>query len=101
MSKAAPRPEFRGGNQPSLQGITVDISKLLEVFLVSMDVEIVVTRQLESYSIALQVIGDVLFQHLDRAGKRSAFWFAQEQVNVFRHDNISVDKQTVPLPATF
>jgi hypothetical protein len=38
---------------------------------------------------------------LERHRKRFALWFADEQVNVFGHDNVSGDEESVPLTHSF
>jgi hypothetical protein len=43
----------------------------------------------------------VLLEHLQRYRERCAFWFADQQVNVFRHDHVSGDEESVPSARAF
>lgn len=39
----------------------------------------------------------ILLEHLQDLGERSAFWFADEQMNVIGHYYVSADEEAVPL----
>jgi hypothetical protein len=43
----------------------------------------------------------ILLEHLQRSRERAAFRFADHQMNVFGHDHIARDKESVPLANAF
>ena len=49
----------------------------------------------------LQLVGGDLFQHLNHDGKCVASRFAEEQMNVLGHHDISCDVAAVPTPDSF
>jgi len=113
---ATPGPVFGMINQFSFQRIHVHIVKLFNPFLQAPDIEVVKSSlpkptlrifgafkaqiQLSSIRSLLpaQPPGDTLFQNLDHRGRRSYFRLAHEQMDVFRHDDISDKREPIAVP---
>ncbi len=90
---AAPLPIFRTITRTTLHQIVMNIPKLFYKIPVIPDVEIVVTLLAEVNGPANQSPRRVLLQRLERIGERSLSGLADQQVDVFRHDNVAVDAQ--------
>ncbi len=48
-----------------------------------------------------QSAGATLFQYLHHCGRIANFWFADQKVDVLRHDDIAYDDETVALAGLF
>src|SRR5580704_15119651 len=102
MTKAAPRPQFRARHQPSIHGIAMDVSQLLDALGFAPDIEIVVARLPERPALGLaQLPRNILLEHLQRQRELRSFRLGDEQVNMLRHNHVSGDVEPVPLPRTF
>ena len=64
----------------------------LELFLI-VNIEVVVSLLPKVQFVADQSSGHALLQGLDGNGERFALWFAQQQVDMIGHNNISIDAQ--------
>jgi hypothetical protein len=64
------------------------------------DVEVVVALLPEMLRITDQAPRHTLLEGFERVGERSLLWFAEQQVNVFRHDDVAVDAQMEAAPDT-
>jgi len=69
----------------------MNISKLFQKLRFVPDIEIIVALLPEILRLANQSARDSLLQRLDRVGESMLPRFAEQQVNVFGHDHISVD----------
>lgn len=100
VEKAAPLPILRTRAQSAVHGIAVDVAQLFCELAVMADVEIVVALLPEVLRLANQASRHALFQRFERIGERPMPRFAEEQVNVLRHDDVSVDAQIEAAPDT-
>src|SRR5271157_4194029 len=101
MAKAAPRPIFRFLDQPALYGIAVNVAQLLDALALSPHVEIVIAGLPEVLEVTNQPSRNRLFDGLHRAGQRSVFRFADQQMHVLGHDHIADYIEVVASPALF
>jgi hypothetical protein len=69
----------------------MDIPKLLDALACGIDIEVEITGFPEGCSPVAETVRDGLFESLHCAGKRLPLGFAEEQVNVLGHDDISMD----------
>ena len=91
VSVAAPLPVLRSLAQSLLHRIAVNISQLLHKLVIVPDIEIVITLLPEVFCFADQSPRDTLLERFDGMGERVAMRFAEQQVNVLRHDDIAED----------
>jgi hypothetical protein len=102
MAETAPRPFFRTLHQPSSHRIEMDVAQLFRLLGIAPHVEIVVTRLPERTSFGPpESLRHVLFQHLDRDRKLCSLRLRQQQMNMFKHDDISGDVKAVPFSYVF
>jgi hypothetical protein len=78
----------------------VDITQIFHELSMIADVAIVVALLPEVLRFANQAPRNALLEGFERIGERSPLWFAEEEVNVFRHDDVSVDAQIEGEPDT-
>jgi hypothetical protein len=91
MSKTAPSPILRALDQPALNRITVNTTKLLHEFAVVPDIEVIIAFQPKRIgSSQSQPPRNSLFQRLYSLCQRSALGFAYQQMHMLRHNNIAV-----------
>ena len=95
VSKATPRPVLRHVHQSAFYRITVHVSQLLDQLAPTPNIEIVVPTLPEMRVIETELPGDRLLQRLDQRRKRPALRFAQQQMDVFRHNDVSVHARLV------
>ncbi len=80
----------------------MDVAQLLNAFGFAPDIEVVITREPERPTLRLaQLPSYVLLEHLQRDRKFRPLRLGYEQVNVFGHDHISRDVDSVPLAYIF
>ena len=114
--ETAPGPILGMNHQPALDRIQMHVLQLLDALLVTPHVEIMeaqlpearqslfapieAQRQLRGRGapLAAQRARDALFEHLHHRGRRAARRFADQQVDVFGHDDIADQRETVALP---
>ena len=78
------------------------VVELLAELAVGAHVEIVVALLPEMVAaIGEQTAGDPLLQGLQGCGQRVTFGLAQQQMHVFRHDDVSVDVEPVVAANSF
>src|SRR6202011_2690360 len=100
VSKTAPLLVLGTFSQPSLHWIAMNIAQLFHKLQVISKVEIVVPLLPKMICIANQTPRYSLFQRLQRIGQRIPLWFAEQEVNMLRHDDVPVNlkSETVPHP---
>jgi hypothetical protein len=113
--KAAPGPVLGMIDQFSLQRVHVHVVQLLDSLFQTPHVEVVELTLPEARQrivaagegqtqlrggrslFVAQAARDALLQNLNHGGRRPLGWFADQQVNVFRHDHITDERKTVAL----
>src|SRR5258708_1944199 len=125
MAKTAPLPVLRTFAQPRVHRISMNVAQLLHKLRIISNVEIVVPLLPEMLRFANQAPGYSLLQRLQRIGQRvlsqSAehgwpiqavfwlewgssiagrilLWFAEQEMNMLRHDYVSVNVESVTPP---
>src|SRR6266478_814440 len=81
VSIAAPFPVFGIGHQPSNNRIAMYVAQLLDPFVISPDVEVVVAGKPEGFTLGelTQFVGADLLEHLERHGERAPVRFAHQK----------------------
>ncbi len=80
----------------------MNVAQLLDAFGFAPHIEVVITREPERPTLRLaQLPRDVLLEHLQRDREFRPLRLGHEKVNVFRHDHISGDVESVPLAYGF
>jgi len=120
LTKAAPIPIFRTFTQSALHRIAVDVTEFLHKLAIVADVEIVIAflpemlgevptqanTGLEWGTLATrrgtrdQAARHSLLQRLESVGEQTAFRFADQQVNMLGHNDISVNAESETAPHT-
>ena len=74
------------------------VAQLLNPLLGRPDIEIVIPRlpKGESTGTGAQLLRHNLFQHLDGHCQTASLGFAHQQVDMFRHDHVTGDVESVP-----
>jgi hypothetical protein len=93
VAETAPLPIFGTITQTALHRIAMNIPKLFYKLPVVPNVEIIVALLPEVSGPIDQSPRHALLQRLERIGQRSFLGFADQQVDVFRHDNVAIDPQ--------
>jgi hypothetical protein len=101
VPKAAPRPVLRLLDQPTYNGIAVHVSKLFDALVAGMHVEVVVARLPELLALALQELGRLCLQDVQRHGERMQFRLGDEKMNMLGHQDVSEDPELVPPAQAF
>jgi len=114
--KAASGPVFGVIDQSPLERIHMHVVQLFNSLLQTPNMEIVEAALPEARQridadrkcqtqlsgrfslLAAQAARDALFQNLNHGGRRSLGWFADQQVNVSRHDHVTDERKTVAVP---
>src|SRR5437588_5214328 len=97
LQEAAPLPIFRARGQSAPHGITMHVAQLLHVFLLAPHGKIVVTDLPEAGLVAAaELARRDLLEHLDGDGEFGSLRFADQQVYVLRHDDITADPEAIP-----
>jgi hypothetical protein len=71
----------------------MNIAELLDEFAVGEDVEVVVAALPELRTTALETLRRLVFENVQGNGERMEFGFADEEVEVFGHEDVSEDVQ--------
>jgi hypothetical protein len=101
VSETAPEPIFRPRHQPAMDGITVDTAQFLDELALTPDVEIAIALLPERFLRAQRKPPrDALLQGLHRLRERSTLRLIQQQMDMFRHDDVPVDAEPVRFPDT-
>src|SRR4030088_1547338 len=98
VAKTVPLPILRTFAQPSLHRIAMNVAQLFHKLRIIANVEIVVPLLPEMLRIANQMPRYSLLQRLQRIGQRILFRFAEQQVNLLRHDYVPVNLQPQTSP---
>jgi hypothetical protein len=102
VAEAAPRPILRVLDQTSFHGIAVDVAQFFYSLLLAPHVEIVVSGLPERTAFGwTELVRRVLLEHLQRYREGMAFRFADQQVDVFGHDHVAADEESVPTAHAF
>ena len=101
MTIAAPGPVFGVVDEAAGDGVSVDVPELLGELLLGKNVEIVIVELPETRAVAFQLFGSLSFEGAKDAAQWQRRWFAQQQVNVFRHKNVTEDVELVALSEAF
>ena len=99
MIEAAPLPIFRALHQSPLHGVPMDIAHGFDSMVLGVNQVVIVADLPELSGAEFARYG--LLQHLHGDGQRLAFWFANQQVNVFRHDHEGDDVKAIPFTGGF
>ena len=76
----------------------MNVAKLFHELPLIADIEIVVSRLPEMFGTPNQAPRHSLLQRFERVGERSAGRFADQEVNMLRHDYITVDANSEAAP---
>src|SRR5690349_2483131 len=99
MAKAAPLPGGGTLNQPSLHGIAMDVAKLLDKAFRAPDIVVVVAFLPKRAAVPWYRPANESrcrnLQCLDGCGEHRNLRLRDEQVNVFRHHDISINTKAV------
>src|ERR1035437_2072549 len=99
MAKTAPRPIVRTLHQTPLHRITVDVTQLLDPLGLTPNIKVVIARLPQQTALRrTQATRDVLLEDLQRDRKLGPFRFADQQMNVFGHDHVPGEVESIPLP---
>jgi len=102
MTKAAPHPILRARYQPALHRIPVHVVQLLKALVFAPNVEIVIPRLPKVAGVARhQPARHRLFHRLNGRGKKAPFRLADQQVDMFGHDHVSVHEKSVTTTRIF
>jgi hypothetical protein len=97
--EAAPTVVFGFVDEASGDRITVDVLDLLFEFSCGEDVEVVVARLPEVAVGSFEEFGGLAFD--DSEGGGEVFWFAEEEMEVFGHQDVGVEEEVVGAAGAF
>ena len=103
MTVAAPLPILGGLYESARDRVAMKVAQLLRPLLLREDVEVVVAGLPErggGFS-ASQAARDQLFQHLDGGAEMVCARLTYQQMDVFGHDDVAEDVESVPAPDLF
>ncbi len=100
MSKAAPGPELGRFCQSSPHRVGVYVVQLLNVLLFRSNIEVIrpglpecgrqlFTKNIRGFFLCAALERNTLLQHLHNPGGILNFWFADQKVDVLRHDHVA------------
>jgi hypothetical protein len=116
---AAPEPLLRFEDQSALHRVAVHVAQILHALPLGPNVEIVeaflpdvsvferaapepeLARMAGDADLVEDAGGDALLENLHHGGERAAIGFAEQQVDVFGHDDVAVNDETVTLASFF
>jgi len=102
MSKTRPRPILRVRNKFTVNRIAMHVLELLDRLFMVPDIEVIVATLPESYVTRfLEFSRYLLLQHLQDNGELEIAGFADQQMHVFGHDNVTRYNEAVLLPHLF
>jgi len=80
----------------------MQIPEFLNSLAIAPHIEVIVARVPKvAGTLRRQFIGDDLLQHLDYYCQAAPFWFAHQQMNMFRHYHVSDHQKAVPAAHSF
>ena len=103
MTEAAPNPVSGIVHESACDRVVMNVMQLLFPFAIGDDVEVVITslpEWLASSSVG-KFARDRLLQNLECSGKSAVVGFADQQMHVFRHHDISEDVELIPTSSSF
>lgn len=101
MVEAAPWPVFRLLDETASDRIAVDVYQLLDPLCVSENVEVVIAGLPELRPRAFEEFGRLSFEGSKRVVEAMQFWFAEEQVDVLRHQDVGEHIELVATAESF
>jgi len=101
VSKTTPGPILWILYEAPSDRISVHVAELLGAFLLRPDIEVVVALLPEMFVGTDKSSGDRLLKRLNRCSQCAASRLAHKQMHVFRHDDISRDKELITEPRSF
>jgi len=101
VAVTAPRPVFRVFNKAARDWVSVDVLELLGELLLREDIEIVIVELPEACAVAFQLFRSLGLEGTEDAAQWHCRWLAQQQMDVFRHEDVGVDVELVALPGAF
>jgi hypothetical protein len=99
--EAAPAIVFGMGDEASGDWVVVDVLNFLDEFGCGEDVEIVVARLPEVIAGALEEFGGFSLEDSEGGGELVVLWFAEEEVDVFGHEDVGVEAEVVGAASSF
>jgi hypothetical protein len=93
--ETTPSVVFGFGDEAAVYGVAVDVANLLYEFRRREDIEVVVTRLPEMGSFVFQELRGFAFDDSHGRGEGMAFRFAQEEMNMLGHDDVSVEREVM------
>jgi hypothetical protein len=101
MVEAAPAVVFGFGDEASGDWVAVDVLDLLFEFAGGEDVEVVVAGLPEVVAGAFEEFGGFAFDDSEGGGEGVGFGFAEEEVEVFGHQDVGVKEEVVGAAGSF
>jgi hypothetical protein len=101
MPETAPLPVLRPFTKASLNWVPMDVPKFLDSLLLVTHVEVVIAALPEVPVISNQLSQDRLLECLDCGCESFVQGFTNQEMNVFRHDHVSVDAQPIAMTRSF
>jgi hypothetical protein len=99
VKEAGPAPSTGLDHEAADDGIAVHVAQLFDALVFVMDVEVVIASLPERPLRAAQ--GNGKFQRMDDIGDCASVWFADEEMNMFGHDDIPGDYEVITAPYSF
>jgi hypothetical protein len=99
--EAAPGIVFGFGDEASGDWVAVDVLDFLFEFAGGEDVEVVIARLPELAASAFEEFGGFAFDDSKGGGEGVVFGFAEEEVEVFGHQDVGVEEEVVGAAGSF
>ena len=93
MPETRPFPILRLPGEAANDWVSIHVTEFFDAFLFGADVEIIIARQPKGS--LFRLLGDRSFQGLDSAIERSSLRFGDQEMNVFRHGDITEYKKDI------
>jgi hypothetical protein len=95
MAEAGPWPVFGFFDEAALDRIAVDVAELFDLLACGDDVEVVVASVPEGTGVVLEPLGGFALQNAECVGEGLPLWFADQQMDVLRHQDVAKDEELV------
>ena len=99
--EAAPAVALGVGDEATFDRVAVDILDFLFEFVGGEEVEVVVAGLPEVVAFALEEFGGLAFDDSEGGGEGVGFGFADEEVDVFGHEDVGVEEEVVGAACAF
>jgi hypothetical protein len=99
--EAAPAVVFGFGDEASGDWVAVDVLDLLFEFAGGEDVEVVVAGLPEVVAFAFEEFGGLAFDDSEGGGEGVGFGFAEEEMEVFWHQDVGIEEEVVGAAGAF